>query len=126
MSDFRGPDFAGPDFGGSDLPPLNCGGCTLCCRGERIELQPDDIGDWCLDIIDGRRYLAHGQDGNCIYLKEGGCSIHNKPRPRMCQAFDCRLYFLQNKALSRPERRRKMKNHPNFKPVYERGRELVE
>lgn len=109
----------------SDLPQLDCNGCTLCCRGERIALQPGEEGDWRLDIINGQRYLAH-EGENCVYLKEGGCSIHNQKRPAMCEAFDCRLYFLANKDLSRPARRRKMRNHPNFRDVFERGRDLVE
>ncbi len=74
-----------------DVP---CNGCTACCHGP-IVLHPS-LGD------DPTRYatvqdaewgvkLAQKPDGSCVYLKDGGCGIHER-RPAICRAFDCRVY----------------------------------
>lgn len=37
----------------------------------------------------GHLMLAHKENGDCIYLGVGGCSIHDR-KPRMCREMDCR------------------------------------
>ena len=37
--------------------------------------------------------LRRRENGDCIYLAEGGCSIHGRA-PKVCQEYDCRLDFL--------------------------------
>ena len=36
----------------------------------------------------GANILAQNDDGSCIYLKEGKCSIHDE-RPKSCRNFFC-------------------------------------
>lgn len=79
-----------------NLPPLNCNGCTTCCEGDTITLvEGDNPALYKTKLVNGRRVLAKGKDGNCIYLGKRGCQRHSQPRPLMCQALDCRLYALQ-------------------------------
>lgn len=33
--------------------------------------------------------IAHGSDGNCIYLGTNGCGIHDRA-PSLCRSADCR------------------------------------
>jgi Fe-S-cluster containining protein len=79
------------------LPPLNCGSCRACCFGEPVELQPaDNPAMYKTKLVDGKRVLAKGKDGNCVYLSKRGCTIHGRA-PSRCRAFDCRKYALQIK-----------------------------
>lgn len=74
----------------ADVP---CDGCTLCCQGDAIRLLPEDDANTYITephaTLAGERMLAHKSNGDCIYLAEGGCSIHSR-RPRMCREMDCR------------------------------------
>lgn len=78
-----------------------CNGCTACCRGEMILLMPgDDQSRYWTQIvvnpITGQPGLAVAKkpDRNeCIYLGEGGCTIHDRA-PAVCRAFDCRRWVL--------------------------------
>lgn len=78
-----------------DLPKLDCAGCTTCCRGDDIYLMRQDDPAQYRTVLrrDGRIALAKGADGNCVYLGQGGCTIHGRA-PAMCRTFDCRAYFL--------------------------------
>lgn len=91
----------------ADVP---CNGCTACCRNELIVLMPEDSA-WMYDTrvvinpLDGKpaRALLQTAAGACIYLGDGGCTIHDL-RPAVCRAFDCRRLFVSFG--SRAERRR--------------------
>lgn len=48
--------------------------------------------------------LQHRENGECVYLGEKGCTIHDHA-PVICKEFDCRLWYLSK---PRPERRRMM------------------
>lgn len=77
-----------------------CDGCTLCCQGDAIRLlEEDDPGLYNTEphsYIPGALMLAHKPNGDCIYLDESGCSIHNRA-PSLCRAADCRaLAFKYN------------------------------
>jgi Fe-S-cluster containining protein len=39
----------------------------------------------------GSTYLATRENGDCVYLCAGGCSIQ-ATKPQVCRAFDCRDY----------------------------------
>ena len=40
---------------------------------------------------DGVTYLATRDNGDCVYLCSGGCSIY-ETRPNICRSYDCRDY----------------------------------
>lgn len=62
--------------------------------GDTITLMPgDDPAAFKTKLIAGKRQLAKGRDGNCVYLGKTGCQIHGQA-PEMCRRFDCRRYFL--------------------------------
>lgn len=80
-----------PDRPEYDVP---CNGCTLCCRnGDLVRLLPgDDHGRYRTmphPLFAGHLALEHGADGNCVYLGDHGCTIHDS-KPRMCREMDCR------------------------------------
>lgn len=87
-----------------------CNGCTACCKNEFKMLLPeqgDDVNSYQVEWIDipklGRRpMLANKPNGECVYLTDAGCSIHDRA-PTICRAFDCRRFFRLH---SRAERRR--------------------
>ena len=70
-----------------------CDGCTLCCQGDAIRLlEEDDPESYFTEphsYIPGALMLAHKPNGDCIYLAENGCSIHDHV-PALCRAADCR------------------------------------
>lgn len=70
-----------------------CDGCTLCCQHDAVRLLPDDDPSQYRTephpFISGAVMLAHGADGNCCYLIDGGCSIHGRA-PSLCRSADCR------------------------------------
>ncbi|EGC0267534.1 YkgJ family cysteine cluster protein [Salmonella enterica] len=78
---------------------LPCNGCTACCKGDAISIHPE-LGDVAEDYqtvphfmpqlaAKGVRMLAHDAERNCVYLGEGGCTIHGRA-PALCREFDCR------------------------------------
>lgn len=69
-----------------------CNGCTACCQfGDMPMLQPElwprDQGYKTI-TRNGKRYLQLKDNGDCIYLGETGCTIH-ETRPHACRPFDC-------------------------------------
>lgn len=72
-----------------DVP---CNGCTLCCNGEAIILNPeqgDRISAYHVQRWHGLWRLQLRPNGDCVYLGPSGCTIW-KRRPAMCRVFDCR------------------------------------
>ncbi len=76
-----------------------CGPCRACCRRDAIVLHPelgDKIEDYeCEEVLHpftGQTVmmLKRKPNGDCIYLEEEGCIIHENS-PAICQEFDCRL-----------------------------------
>lgn len=119
------------DLGDRQVP---CGTCTLCCRGEAIELRPergDDPAKLGLEnlrpghsFIDGRptHFVRQTEDGACIFLGEAGCTIHDRA-PFLCRFYDCREAYLMT---PRRERKRRVALGIADQKLYDRGRELVE
>jgi len=70
-----------------------CNGCTLCCQGDAIRLTEEDKAEDYLTethpYIPGALMLAHKPNGDCIYLAETGCGIHDRA-PSLCRSADCR------------------------------------
>ena len=65
--------------------------------------------------------LKHHANGDCIYLGDNGCTIHDN-RLRVCREFDCRLTF----ATTTRERRRMMiKDGGMPKKVFRAGRDRL-
>jgi hypothetical protein len=87
-------------------PNVPCGSCRACCRHEYVVLFPEYGDDpKCFDHVPlpGTDLLILRQlaNGDCVYLGEGGCTIHERA-PAVCRRFDCRTYFL---SMTRNERR---------------------
>ena len=102
--------------------PVPCGGCTLCCRDVFIPMMPgDDASKYQTVPIgpNGHVKLASKPGSTeCVYLREGGCSIHDD-MPVLCRAFDCRgvatLYPTYTQA----------RKGPYSLVIWRRGRELL-
>lgn len=70
-----------------------CNGCTRCCRGDSVRLLPgDDPSQYQTEphpYLPGALMLGHKMNGDCIYLRNDGCTIH-ATKPLMCREMDCR------------------------------------
>lgn len=81
-----------------DVP---CNGCRACCKNERIILSPENGDDiTAYKVVPTRKgegpvewMLQHKPNGECVYLTEAGCSIHDQA-PWACRQFDCRKWLL--------------------------------
>jgi Fe-S-cluster containining protein len=76
-----------------------CSGCTACCKSQRVLLEEDEnrepyVVEPTVLCNDGsmRWMLAHKPNGDCWYLGDGGCTIHDRT-PKACREFDCRKWF---------------------------------
>ncbi|MFV1968241.1 MAG: YkgJ family cysteine cluster protein [Pirellulaceae bacterium] len=104
------------------LERWDCTGCGLCCRGNMVPLDDDDLRklreqDWdnhpdFLGVrtkvrqgLRGKSYrLAQRGDGTCVFLMEDGlCRIHKEfgleAKPLVCQMYPLQLIPLQNNAV---------------------------
>lgn len=70
-----------------------CNGCTLCCQGDAVRLLEEDRAmDYKTEphpYIAEALMIAHKSNGECLYLDERGCSIHDHA-PSLCRTADCR------------------------------------
>lgn len=106
-----------------------CGSCHLCCKSEVLALMPDegdDVESYQHDLIDipnigNIPVLKHKSNGDCIYLGDEGCTIHDRA-PFICRIFDCRRWFL---AHSRTDRRRMIADSIATKGVFAAGRDRL-
>jgi uncharacterized protein len=103
-----------------------CGSCQLCCKSEVLALLPDEgdvVSQYEHELIDIPNMgtvpvLKHKPNGDCVYLGDKGCTIHDRA-PFICRIFDCRRWFL---AHSRAERRRMIADSIATKDVFAAGR----
>jgi Fe-S-cluster containining protein len=109
-----------------DSVSVPCGACNLCCKNDAIIVHAD-LGDDVESYITEEsilgpeyRMLAHKDNGDCVYLSDAGCSIHDR-RPYKCRIFDCRQLLVNS---SRNERRRLIKKGMVNKEILARGRDL--
>lgn len=56
-------------------PERECGTCALCCKVMAVPDLAKPAGKWCV----------HCHPGNL----QGGCSIHDQPRPKICGDYRC-------------------------------------
>jgi Fe-S-cluster containining protein len=66
----------------------------------------------------GEMMLDHKPNGDCIYLGQTGCTIH-EDKPLMCQRMDCRVIA---KELTYTQAR---KIKPNIIRVWKKGKALI-
>ena len=106
-----------------------CNGCTACCRNDMIFLHPehgDDASQYLTEPVvnpltgKAGHMLAKAPNGDCIYLGESGCTIHERA-PVICREFDCGLMFAK---WPRAERRRLTKQGMFGKEVFDQGRRV--
>jgi len=75
-----------------------CNGCTLCCQGDAVRLEKEDTSfEYRTEphpFIPGALMLAHKPNGECVYLENSGCSIHDHA-PSLCRIADCRSLALR-------------------------------
>ncbi|MEJ2615556.1 MAG: YkgJ family cysteine cluster protein [Ignavibacteriaceae bacterium] len=75
-----------------------CNGCTLCCQGDAVKIEKEDINKGYEvephPYLRGALMIAHKENGDCVYLKGNGCSIHNNA-PLLCRSADCRSLALK-------------------------------
>lgn len=102
-----------------------CDGCTLCCKGDAVRLLPgDDIESYQTEQhprVKSARMLAHKENGDCLYLGDGGCTIYDR-RPQMCRSMDCRVIA---KKISPKLARALIEKKALPASVYYRGKELL-
>lgn len=103
-----------------------CNGCTLCCQGDAVRLEPEDMGKGYATephpYIAGAVMLAHKPSGDCVYLGEAGCTIHDRA-PSLCRAADCRSVALRYDFMS--ARRLHAMGRLDIR-VWDKGRQLIE
>lgn len=103
-----------------------CGGCVECCRNSVIPLHPTDDStryDCYLTHFQGkdRLVLRQRENGDCVYLGENGCTIHDRA-PLACRLFDCRRLYEQH---DRAGRRRLVREGKVSRATFDRARELL-
>ena len=109
----------------TDVP---CGTCRLCCKVHFVFLNEHEYDQydwgWCMRTgQDGKQYavgrvLNRKPNGDCIYLDDNGCTIHDRA-PKVCREFDCRTLFLRS---DRNGRRLAIKNGEVKHEIFEQGR----
>jgi len=82
---------------------MKCSQCGVCCKLFLINLTEDEyksgkyktqfeefglVNDFQEAEICAANIITQKEDGSCIYLENGKCSIHEK-RPKACQKFFC-------------------------------------
>lgn len=108
------------------MKPINCNGCTACCKSDVVELELQNGDDPTLyehlrmmRTSEGRTIIALGvkPNGDCAYLGATGCAIQPY-KPLVCKRFDCREYFQSGGAQWRAL---KMAEVPALKAVFSAG-----
>ncbi len=107
-----------------------CGSCHLCCK-LMTPLRPE-FGDKIEEYDWARWYDGDGTfrsfilmrkpNGDCVYLTDAGCSIHDRA-PSICREFDCRSAWSNS---DRNGRRAAIKEGRLTREIFLRGRELIE
>jgi Fe-S-cluster containining protein len=94
-----------------------CNGCVNCCLHDAITLKADELGRYAWHLEGDRPVLNRKENGECIYLTDSGCGIHDN-RPDLCQRFDCRVLYL----ITSPEKKAiRISENPTMKSVYQAG-----
>ena len=101
---------------------LDCNGCTACCHRQLVVLMPEEMDQFPHVIERGLPVLPRRMmTDDCIYLAEGGCSIHGRA-PKVCQEYDCRVEFLNTPP---EERFRQVREAEAPAAIFRAGRERL-
>lgn len=82
------------------IAPVACNGCSQCCYSKSVAFDPSleraaDLAH--LDTVatdkPGEVRLRKRDDGACVHLGAGGCSVYEH-RPHPCRLYDCRIFAL--------------------------------
>ena len=76
---------------------FQCGRCSECCSGKKIQVNPFEISRLAANLKIGtteliRRftengvYLGRKKDGRCVFLESDGCRVH-EDRPLVCRLY---------------------------------------
>ena len=97
-----------------------CGTCRACCKQDLVHLnhEKDNLSAFKWHMEFGRHTLDRKPNGECIYLTERGCSVHDAP-PDICKRMDCRVLFLTT---PKAQRRIRIQQNPTMAAVYEAGK----
>jgi uncharacterized protein len=99
-----------------------CGTCRACCTHDRIFLGPlDDPRAFRWHLEGGYPVIDRQPDGRCVYLGDGGCTIHDRA-PQICRRMDCRILVLLTPL---EDQARRVAENPQMARVYEAGRERL-
>ena len=97
-----------------------CNGCTLCCLSDAIRILPEDDASKYQTMphehFTGHLMLDHKPNGECLYLTNNGCGIHDH-KPTMCREMDCRRIFKSVK-------KRELKRYNVPVRVWNKGKQL--
>ena len=97
-----------------------CNGCTLCCLNDAIRILPEDDASKYQTVphehFIGHLMLDHKPNGECVYLTNNGCGIHDT-KPTMCREMDCRRIFKSVK-------QRNLKRYNIPMRVWNKGKQL--
>lgn len=102
--------------------PINCNGCTACCKRDTIRLRPSDDPEkyhWHTEGSD--KVLDRKANHECVYLTPKGCGIHGNA-PEVCRQFDCRELF---NSTPKVQRRIHIASNSTMHDVYEAGKKRV-
>jgi Fe-S-cluster containining protein len=105
-----------------------CGTCHLCCKKTLVLLVPDkgdDPSQYKTQTVNHggveMEVLQFQPNGDCIYLDENGCTIHDTA-PYMCRIYDCRE---QHRMYTKAQREDLVKRGMLSKEVLRRGAILI-
>lgn len=100
-----------------------CGDCRACCKQDRIVLGPRDNLLALSWHFEGRDHvLDRKPNGECVYLRSSGCSIHASA-PDICKRFDCRVLFATT---PKARRRIRIEENPTMREVYDAGKRRLD
>lgn len=116
--------------GTHERDPVDCAGCTACCRNNQaVALMPDDDPNLygeenlALEMVgpETRLTLKRQPNGDCVFLRNSKCTIYDK-RPKVCRAFDCRRIF---HSFTKEQRREAVKANVFPQEVFDAGRKRL-
>jgi hypothetical protein len=103
-----------------------CNGCTLCCQQDAVRLEagdsPSEYQTEPHPFLPGALMLAHKPNGECVYLTNNGCSIHDHA-PSLCRIADCRSIAIRFDYET--ARRLHARNGLDIR-VWDQGKKLIE
>lgn len=103
-----------------------CNGCTACCKHDAVVLRPAERMKYKhhIEQVAGKNYavLDRKDNGDCTYLMEDGCSIHDDA-PDICKRMDCRVLYLITPAEIRG---RRVKENPQMAIIYQEAEKRLD